>query len=264
MGSVLVTGGTGVLGRRVVEALGPRAHVRVMSRTDAEDVGGIEWVIADLEDGSDLAEALAGVDTLIHLTHADGTATRRLVEAARTAGVSRVVYVSIVGADRSPNPYYRMKVEAEEAVRGSGIEAAILRATQFHSFVDGYLTTLAELPLPRLLPVAARLQTIDEAEVAQALASIAMDGAPGAMSEIAGPESQTLGEMATSWFAARGIRSNVVSGKLSEDGFGYEPEPWAPEALRAFIRGDHTPAGSYRRGTVSWADFLERQYGGDR
>lgn len=262
---MLVTGGTGVLGRRVADALRGRASARIMSRTgSAETTGGVESVIADLEDGSDLTDALAGVDALIHLTHADAIATRRLVGAARAEGVSRVVYISIVGADRSPNPYYRMKVEAEQAVRESGLSWAILRATQFHSFVDGYLSALEALQLPRLLPVAARFQTIDPDEVAQRLVSLALDDPASQMSEIAGPVPQTLGEMAASWFAARGMPASLVPGQpSSEGGNGYEPEPWAAGGLEAFTRGDHTPSGSYERGTISWADYLGRRYRGE-
>ena len=101
--------------------------------------------------GEGLAAAVADVDVVIHAASdprgdpaADEEGTRRLAAAARAAGVGHVVYVSIVGIDRIPFPYYARKLAAERALAASGQPYSILRATQFHSFVDFLLGKAAQ------------------------------------------------------------------------------------------------------------------------
>src|SRR5918997_6164272 len=149
---VLVTGGTGSLGRRVVNRLrGPGYEVRTLSRS----ARGAGVVRGDLLTGEGLARALKGVDVLIHSASSPGKAyktdvegTGRLLEAAGWAGVSHVVFVSIVGVDRTPfPPYYRAKLEAERIVERSPVPWTILRATQFHEFVLKQIRLLERLPV---------------------------------------------------------------------------------------------------------------------
>jgi uncharacterized protein YbjT (DUF2867 family) len=134
---ILVTGGTGVLGSKVVErlrtaGLGPR----ILSHS-----GRPGTIQGDLLTGEGLEEAVRGVDTIVHCasspfrkTHqTDVEGTGRLLQAASRAGVSHVVYISIVGIDRVQSyPYYRVKLETERLIEGSPIPHTILRATQFH------------------------------------------------------------------------------------------------------------------------------------
>ncbi|HEX2221332.1 MAG TPA: NmrA family NAD(P)-binding protein [Candidatus Limnocylindria bacterium] len=260
---VVVLGGTGRLGRRVVDRLrrDDRAVARAVSRRAVEAPGanGVEHVVADVERGIGLTEALAGADAVIHLTHSGADATRRLLAVARDAGVSRVTYVSIIGADRIPLPYYAMKVEAERAVREVGIPATVVRAAQFHSFIDDYLATLAGLPLPGLFPAAARFQSVDEREVADHVVGVTLDASPAGSTEVAGPELLTLGEMARQWFAARSMPRRAVPGTPAPDG-AYVPEPWAVGTTDGFVRGLNTPAGAHERGSVTWADYLRERY----
>jgi uncharacterized protein YbjT (DUF2867 family) len=129
----LVTGGTGVLGRRVVERLlAAGVEARVLSRN-----GRPGTIRGDLSTGEGLGEAVRGVDTVIHCAsrpfresrRVDVEGTVRLLEVAAGAGVSHVVYISIVGIDRVPSyPYYRIKLETERVVEGSLVSHTILRA----------------------------------------------------------------------------------------------------------------------------------------
>src|SRR5438067_2100251 len=130
MANVLVTGGTGDLGRAVVAQLLAHHHTpRVLSRqTHPELPSGVEALFGDLTTGSGLREAVEGGDAIIHCASSpqgaqatDIGGTRMLVQAAHEAGLSHFVYVSIVGVDRSPAPYYRAKHEAESIIAQSGL-----------------------------------------------------------------------------------------------------------------------------------------------
>ena len=117
MARILVTGGNGVLGRQIVAKLSARYTVRVMSRRPARAaVSMVEWAQADLETGDGLKAALADVSAIIHAAsnpfkhsrQVDVNGTRRLMEQARTAKIAHVIYISIVGIDRIPYPYYQL------------------------------------------------------------------------------------------------------------------------------------------------------------
>jgi uncharacterized protein YbjT (DUF2867 family) len=258
MARVLVTGGNGVLGRNVVERLVGRGHAaRAASRSAPErPVEGATWTRLDLATGEGLAAALDGVDVVVHAasspfrdTHAvdvDGTA--RLVEAA---GRRHVVYVSIVGCDLVPLPYYRTKTEAEAVVAGGGAPWSVLRATQFHELLaDVFLPRLDRFPaMP--VPSGMRYQPIAAGEVADRLVEVVEDGPGGRLPDVGGPEVHTFVDLARRWIAAQGRRRPVV------------PIP-AFGAVAAAIRSgaltcpDAVPDG--RRGRLTWDDWLRRRY----
>jgi len=151
MALVLVTGGTGQLGREVVPRLVSGGHdVRLLSRQDRPSrPDGVEAVRGDVLTGDGLDRAVTGVDVVVHCatspfrrtrrTEVDGT--RRLTVAAR-GGRPHVVYISIVGVDRHPLPYYKAKRSADMAIEAAGLPYTILRATQFHSLLDAFLTRI--------------------------------------------------------------------------------------------------------------------------
>ncbi|MET0624801.1 MAG: NAD(P)H-binding protein, partial [Pyrinomonadaceae bacterium] len=160
---VLVTGGGGALGRKLVRALTRAGHsARVMSRREpaGDATDGVEWARADLSTGEGLGAAVEGVEAVVHAASdprraeaVDVEGTRRLCEAARAAGVSHLVYISIVGVDEIPFGYYRRKLAAEAVIESAGVPHSILRATQFHTLVDFLLSQAARVPLLMPLPV---------------------------------------------------------------------------------------------------------------
>jgi uncharacterized protein YbjT (DUF2867 family) len=125
---ILVTGGTGLLGRLVVERLHHEAgEVRVMSRKARTGSGNSRytWATADLRSGHGVHDAAAGVDVIVHCATAYGRGseaqiTSRLVQAAQQAGTPHLVYISIVGVDRVPLGYYQDKLAAERLIAQSG------------------------------------------------------------------------------------------------------------------------------------------------
>jgi uncharacterized protein YbjT (DUF2867 family) len=161
---ILVTGGTGLLGRRVAYRLrSAEREVRVLSRSGRP---GAVW--SDLLTGEKLDEATEGIDTVIHCASSprktrqiDVEGTERLLEAGDWAGVSHFVFISIVGVDRNPYfPYYRMKLEVERIVESFPVPWTILRATQFHELVLRMLRFLERLPIMPI-PKGFLLQPID-------------------------------------------------------------------------------------------------------
>jgi uncharacterized protein YbjT (DUF2867 family) len=251
---ILLTGGTGGLGREVVRAAEAAGHtVRIASRRAQphDTPPAREWARMDMESGDGVREALEGVDAVIHAAsdprrHAvvDVEGTRRLADAARAAGTAHLVYVSIVGIDEVPFAYYRSKLAAEQIVAASGVPHSILRATQFHSFIDTMTAGAARVPLILPLPTTFRFQSVDTGEAAERLVRAAQEGPGGRLPDFGGPEVLTWGEMAAAWKAARGIRRPTV----------HLPLPGAHAA--AFRAGKTTLRNGGERGTIRWEDWL--------
>ncbi|HEX6368106.1 MAG TPA: NAD(P)H-binding protein [Longimicrobium sp.] len=251
---ILLTGGTGGLGRETVRAAEAAGHsVRIASRRarphDAPSAR--EWARMDVETGDGVREALEGVDAIIHAAsdprrHAvvDVEGTRRLAQAARAAGTAHLVYVSIVGVDEIPFAYYRSKLAAEQLLAASGAPHSILRATQFHSFVDTMTAGAARVPLLFPLPTTFRFQSVDTGEAAERLVRAVHDGPGGRLPDFGGPQVLTWGQMAAAWKAARGIRKPTV----------HLPLPGALAA--AFRAGKNTLRDGGDRGTITWEDWL--------
>jgi uncharacterized protein YbjT (DUF2867 family) len=157
--TVLVTGGAGFIGRRLVPALAARGKpVRVLAR-EAVAVEGAEVVVGDVTRPETLPAALEGVDAVIHLVailqgkpedfaRVIGDGTRNVVEAARGAGVRRFVYQSALGLNersRETIPYFRGKWAAEQAVTGSGLEYVIVRPSFVFAGDGGAFPLFAKL-----------------------------------------------------------------------------------------------------------------------
>lgn len=259
MTKVLVTGGAGMLGREVVKQLtATGCSVRIMSRKRQATnlLSAREWAQADLETGLGLADAVAGIDVIVHAASSpfkhtrqiDVDGTRFLLEQARVAGVAHVIYISIVGIDRIPYDYYRAKLAAEELVKKSGIPWSLLRATQFHYLVDLFLQAATKVPLVTLLPTDLQCQSIAESEVASRLCEIAVAGPCGRLADLGGPEVLTVGEMARTWLMLRGMHRRVlplhVPGKVAQ----------------SFRHGDNTCPDQPVRGHTTWAEWVQSKY----
>src|SRR5262249_8184086 len=134
----------------------------------------VEWAQVDILNGRGLEQAVADVDVIVNCmsnprknTHAvDVEGTRLLLDKARAAKVGHVLHISIVGIDRIPYSYYKAKVAAEEIVKSSGVPWTILRATQFHNFIDFLLTSDPTFLSFMLLPTDFKVQPVDVGEVA--------------------------------------------------------------------------------------------------
>src|SRR4051794_2265760 len=134
--TILVTGGTGLLGSQVVPLLRQAGQrVRILSRHERQPVDGVEHMAVDLLTTNGIDHALNGVRTVLHLAggpKGDDISTRNLVRVAQRAGtVEHLILISVIGADAVPIGYFARKAEAERIVATSGIPYTILRAAQF-------------------------------------------------------------------------------------------------------------------------------------
>ena len=251
---VLVTGGTGVLGSRLVPRLVASGDaVRIMSRGGpATAPQGVELVRGDLVTGRGLTDALAGADAIVHCasspfrkTHqTDVEGTARLLEAVKgsTGGPPHFVYISIVGVDRIPFGYYQAKFQAESLIESSGLPWTILRTTQFHDLLAKFLDLLARLPVV-LLPRGFRYQPIETNQVAERLAELVRGGPAGRVEDMGGPRTLTVRELARSYLDVYGKRRAVV----------HFPAPG--RAAAAFKAGHHL-APEQAVGRRTWQEYL--------
>lgn len=211
---VLVTGGTGALGRELVRRLQHQADVRVLSRSPRSEAG---FVRGDLETGEGLSDVVAGVDVIAHCASAadylrprrDVVQTRRLVEAVGTAR-PHLLYVSIVGADRVPVGLLRAKLESERVIEASGAPWTVLRATEFHDLVLKFLALLSKGPAA-VVPRGALLQPVDVGEVADRMAELVMGPPMGRARDLGGPRVETMEQLMRTHLAAAGRRRRVLA-----------------------------------------------------
>jgi len=255
---VLVTGGTGTLGRLVVARLQDSGHdVRVLSRQHHGAGDGIEFVTGDLETGEGVVAAVKGVRIVVHCAggpKGDDEKARNLVRAASSEGVAHLVFISVVGADRIPMTgrldrglfgYFGSKRAAELVVSASGLPFTTLRATQFHDLVLSVAQALAKLPVVPV-PAGFRFQPVDAGEVADRLVELSLGPPAGLVPDLAGPQAYAFSEVLRGYLRAAGLRRAVLPVRVPGR---------AAEALRAGanLSLDHAD------GKRTWEDFLSER-----
>ncbi|MDR5699659.1 SDR family oxidoreductase [Agromyces aerolatus] len=207
---IAVAGGTGAVGRHVVERVRELGHEAVVLTRSA----GV-----DLVTGTGLAGALDGVDAVIDVASVQtqsaaksreffGAVTRNLLAAEAAAGVRHHVALSIVGTDLAPEGYYAGKQLQEQLVEQGAVPWTILRATQFFDFPAQILSQttfgpIALVPKTRSQPIAAR-------EVAVRLVDLATDAPAGRARDLAGPREERMADLARRLLAASGKRTRVL------------------------------------------------------
>ncbi len=242
---VLVTGGTGMLGSRVVAELVRRGRtVRVLSRRPGAGAAGVEHVVGNLVTGEGIDDALAGVAVVVHCAseprkpRRDVEAAARLLISARRAGVEHLVYISIVGVDAIPYSYYRAKRKVEELIEAGEVPWTILRTTQFHPFVALLLDRMTLGPVT-FLPSGTSLQPVDVDEVAARLVDLVEAGPSGRVEDMGGPQVLTADEVVASLEQATGRRRRTVHVRLPGRSFaafraGHQLTPQHATGRRTF------------------------------
>jgi uncharacterized protein YbjT (DUF2867 family) len=244
---ILVTGGTGTLGRIVVDhLLTAGADVRVLSRGRRSHHPDAEHFTGDIRSGDGLDAAVAGVDAVVACVDP----MQQLVDAAKRAGSPHLVYISIVGIDRVPFPYYRRKLADEELIAASGLPWTVLRATQFHDLIAVLMRMLAKPPV-MVLPAGLVDQPVDSREVGERMASFALGEPAGRAPDFAGPQVRTLADLARSYLKMVGKRRPIMP-------------VWLPgKTFRAFRAGGHT-APDHAVGTITFEDYMSEQLAAGR
>lgn len=260
---VLVTGGTGHLGRDLVDRLvrqGRQVRILARSRKPRADV---EWAIGDLASGEGLPAALRGVHTVINAatnspvaqrggfrpidffrspSDVDAEGTQRLLDLCQQASVQHFLHVSIVGLDDASLPYARVKLAGERLVRQSALSWSVVRAMPFYYLLERMLADLSWLPawpVPRTV-----FNPVDTSDVADHLVRCAFDGTRGERAEIGGPLDLSLVEFARQYLEARGMHRKIIPIHLAEK----------------TARGMGFVVSNGMRGTLSWRDWLQQRF----
>ncbi len=241
---ILVTGGTGTVGRVVAQRLlDSGAQVRILSRgrRAAGPTGQATYVVGDVKTGEGLAAAMTDVDVVVHCVDP----AHHVVDAAVGAGRPHLVYISIVGIDRIPLGYYRRKLADEELICASGLPWTVLRATQFHDLVAVILRVLAAPPI-MVVPAGFSFQPIDVRDVGAELAALALGEPAGRVPDIAGPEVLPIADLARRYLAAVGKRRPVVAAAL-------------PGRIARGLRSGANLAPARAVGTITFDRYLAEQ-----
>jgi uncharacterized protein YbjT (DUF2867 family) len=258
--SVLVTGGTGRLGSRVVPLLRDAGcKVRVLTRSSREDADGVEYRTGDLVTGTGIEAAVDGAEVIVHCagsskTSDDQAQTTNLVRAASRFRPQHLVFISVVGADRIPVVsgidramfgYFESKLASERAVADSGLPWTTLRATQFFELVEVIGRAMARLPV---VPVAAgvRFQPVDTGEVAARLVELALGAPAGLAADIAGPRIYEMAELIRGYLRVHRLRRLLVPVRL-------------PGKAAAAVRAGANLAPDRAVGHRTWEEFLAGQ-----
>jgi uncharacterized protein YbjT (DUF2867 family) len=200
---IIVIGGSGLIGSKLVTKLRAQGHEAVPASPDT----GVNTIT-----GAGLPEALAGAAVVVDVSNSPSfedaavltfftTSTRNLLAAEAAAGVGHHVALSVVGTERlSASGYFRAKIAQEDLIKKSSIPYSIVHATQFFEFVKSIADAATVGNTVRLAPVL--IQPMAAEDVANAVARVAVGSPVNGMVEIAGPQQFRLGE-----FIRRGLEA---------------------------------------------------------
>jgi uncharacterized protein YbjT (DUF2867 family) len=248
---IVVIGGTGLIGSKVVALLRQRGHDALAASPNS----GVNTLT-----GEGLAEALAGAQVIVDLANSPSfedsavmtffqTSEGNLLPAEARAGVRHHVALSIVGTDRtSDNGYFRAKVAQENLIKDSGIPYTIIRSTQFLEFLGAIANSSAEGDTVRISP--GLFQPIAAEEVAAFVADVALAPPRNGIVEIAGPERAPFNEIIARYLKAVGDPHKVVR----------DPEAryWGGRVEERSL----VPLGEARLGRIGLDEWLHRSHAG--
>jgi uncharacterized protein YbjT (DUF2867 family) len=233
---ILVIGGTGLIGKKLVARLRDAGHQAV----PASPSSGVNSLT-----GEGLADAMAGADAVVDVTNSPSwedaavmnffeTSTRNLLRAEAAAGVRHHVALSVVGADRMPDSgFMRAKVAQEALIRSGDVPYTIVRATQFFEFVGAIADSGAAADGGTVRLPHAMMQPICADDVAAALAEVATAPPVNGMVEVAGPDAIPMDDLVRRYLSKTADARPVVADPTA----GYFGVPVDDRTLR--------PAGAH-------------------
>ncbi|MAY73660.1 MAG: NmrA family transcriptional regulator [Phycisphaerae bacterium] len=234
---IVVIGGTGLIGSRVVSLLSEQRHEAIAASPST----GVNTVTAE-----GLAESLSGASVVIDVSNAPTfepdavrrffeTSTSNILAAAEKADVSHVVLLSIVGADRLPeNGYLSAKAAQERLITDNALPYTIVRATQFFEFAGAIADASTSDGKARLSP--AMMRPIAANDVAAHLVSVALEPPRNETIDLAGPEPIRMTDFARRYLSARGDAREIVADPDSRY-FGSKLDDQSLVPSAAFARG---------------------------
>ena len=244
---IVVIGGTGLIGTKLVKKLRERGHEALA----ASPSSGVNTIT-----GEGLAQALTGAQVVVDVSNSPSwedkavleffeTSSRNLLAAEAAAGVGHHVALSVVGTERLlQSGFFRAKIAQEELIQASNIPYTIVRSTQFFEFVDGIAQSATDGQTVRLSH--AHIQPIVSDDVAAALAEVTLGAPVNGMIEIAGPERLGLDELVRRFLRAKQDPRQVVT-DVHAQYFGIDVND---QSL--------TPGDNPRIGPTRFEDWLSR------
>jgi uncharacterized protein YbjT (DUF2867 family) len=209
---LVIIGGTGLIGSKLVARLREHGHDAVAASPDT----GVNTIT-----GEGLADVLRGASVVVDVSNSPSfedaavmafftTSTRNLINAARAAGVTHYVALSVVGTERLPESgYFRAKVAQEQMIKESSIPYSIVHATQFFEFIKSIAAAATDGNTVRLAPVIIQPMAADD--VAKAVGRIAVGTPVNGVVEVAGPEQFRLDELIRQGLSAKQDPREVVA-----------------------------------------------------
>jgi uncharacterized protein YbjT (DUF2867 family) len=246
---IVVIGGTGLIGSKVVSNLRQQGHEAVA----ASPSSGVNTIT-----GEGLAAALTGAQVVVDVANAPvwedkavleffETSGRNLLAAEKAAGVKHHVALSVVGTDRLlASGYFRAKMAQEELIKASPIPYTIIRATQFFEFVGAIAKGATDGQIVRVSDVL--MQPIVSDDVAAAVADVALAEPLNGTVELAGPEPIRMNELVRQFLAAHGDTRTIVT----DSSAGYFGTPVNDQSL--------TPGDNPRLGSTRFEDWLKSSH----
>jgi uncharacterized protein YbjT (DUF2867 family) len=244
---IIVIGGTGLIGTKVVKNLRDKGH-EVVAASPSKGINSVT--------GEGLAQALAGGQVVVDVANAPSwedkavlaffeTSGRNLLAGEAAAGVGHHVALSVVGTDRLlASGYFRAKMAQENLIKASSIPYTIVRSTQFFEFVSGIAQLATEGQTVRL--PAAMMQPIVSDDVADVVVDVALAKPLNSTIDLAGPEPIRMDELVRQFLSANGDTRKVITD------------------ARALYYGINvneqslTPGENPRLGTTRFSDWLSR------
>ncbi|MET8903499.1 SDR family oxidoreductase [Streptomyces sp. NPDC004538] len=245
---VVVIGGTGLIGSKLVAKLQEHGHEAVPAAPNT----GVNTLT-----GEGLPEVLQGADVVVDVSNSPSfekdavmeffrTSTTNLLKAEADAGVTHHVALSVVGTERLPeSDYFRAKVAQEELIKDSGIPYSIVHATQFFEFMSGIAASSTDGDTVRLAPV--KIRPILADEVAAAVGRAATGQPVNGVTEVAGPEAFRLDELLRDTLGAQNDPRTVVT------------DPHAPYFGAELQENTLLPGPDAHIAETRYSDWLARQ-----
>ncbi len=245
---VVVIGGTGLIGSKVVSKLNEHGHQAVAAAPNT----GVNTLT-----GEGLAEVLEGAEVVVDVSNSPSfaddavmdffrTSTTNLLKAEANAGVTHHVALSVVGTERlQESGYFRAKQAQEELIKDSGIPWSIVHATQFFEFMKGIAESATEGDTVRLAPV--KIRPVHSDDVAATVGRTAVGTPVRGVVEVAGPDTFQLDELIRKGLAAKNDPRTVVA------------DPHAPYFGAELAEATLLPGPGARIGEMRFGDWLAQQ-----
>jgi uncharacterized protein YbjT (DUF2867 family) len=245
---IVVIGGTGLIGSKLVTLLRDRGHAVIAASPNT----GVDTIT-----GNGLRAALSGAQVVVDVANSPSfedqavldffeTAGRNLLAAELEASVGHHVALSVVGTDRlQGSGYFRGKMAQERLIKSGGVPYTIVHSTQFFEFMNGIVQSAAQGQAVHLSP--ALMQPISSADVAAVLADVSLAAPVNGTIEVAGPEPFGLAEIVQRYMAAMRDPREVVA------------DPNAPYFGMALEPRSLMPGAGARIGAIRFDDWLAKQ-----